>query len=127
MAKTRRQSGLGSGKRQRSQLPAGVLWLASYLARRAPLTSLESHQMPSICGLDPDWQETCDHRQGVFSALEAGSVRRAQHHQAAPAICGVPGMMLSAPRSYPEGPQSPHGDLPKGRGESKVQQARKPL
>lgn len=48
-------------------------------------------------------------------------------HQAAPAICGVPGMMLSAPRSYPEGPQSPHGDLPKGRGESKVQQARKPL
>lgn len=79
MAKTRRQSGLGSGKRQRSQLPAGVLWLASYLARRAPLTSLESHQMPSICGLDPDWQETCDHRQGVFSALEVGSVRRTQH------------------------------------------------
>ncbi|KAI5252929.1 C-X-C Chemokine Receptor Type 2 [Manis pentadactyla] len=52
--------------------------------------------MPSICGLDPDWQETCDHREGVFLALEVGSVRRTQHHQAAPAVCGVPGQKWSA-------------------------------
>lgn len=73
--------------------------------------------MPSICGLDPAaWQETCDHGAVVFLAMGVGPEQRALHHaalgqaartpsSAAPAGCGVPGTVLSAPHPHPKGSQ----------------------